>query len=206
MSQENKNVNELELSAGQVEQLDNITSAIESVIDMDNIYTKDRASLVDHVLKLVAELLGIKPSYALWLKVHAYLRTAICKARGMSDDSFETHIWNMITTRLEKDFALVKPSSENPESIKKQEQRKAKQAELDALTDAELEAKGFHKELGARKEKRDKNEKELIKKAHDKFVKDFSDNMKELAKTEYDFAMYLSKNLDAIKKQFNSKK
>lgn len=206
MSQENKNVNEIELSAGQVESLDNIVSAIESVIDMDNVYNKDRANLVNFVTEKVAELLGVEPSYKLWGLVHDYIQSAICKARGMTDESFNTHIWTMITKRLESEYELKKPESANPESVKKQAQRKAKQAELDALTDAQLKEKGFLVELAKREEKRLENEQKLIKQARDKFVKEFKTDMETLAKNEYDFAMYLSKNLDAIKKQFNSKK
>lgn len=206
MTKENQNIVEVELSSVQVENLDNIVSAIESVIDMDNVYNTDRAKLVDLVVVKVAELLGIKPSYQLWNKVHDYIQSAICKARGMSDESFNNNIWLMITKRLESDFALVKPSSTNPESIKKAEQRKAKQAELDKLTDAQLEEKGYFKELGARKEKRQENAEKAIKKAHDDFVKKFKTDMETLAKNEYDFAMYISTNIDIIKKQFKAKK
>jgi hypothetical protein len=205
MSQENQKT-ELVLSSVQVENLDNIVSAIESVIDMDNIYTKDRTNLVNHVVKKVAELLGLEPSFELWNKVHEYLKLAICKARAMTDESFDNNIWNLITKRLELDFELKKPSSTNPESVKKQEQRKAKQAELDKLTDKELEEKGYHKELGIRKEKREENAQKAIKKAHDDFVKKFKTDMEALAKNEYDFAMYLSTNIDNIKKQFKAKK
>jgi hypothetical protein len=205
MSQENKKT-ELVLSSVQVENLDNIVSAIESVIDMDNIYTKDRANLVNHVVKKVAELLDLEPSFELWNKVHEYLKSAICKARAMTDESFDNNIWNLITKRLELDFALVKPNSTNPESVKKQAQIKAKQAELDKLTDKELEEKGYHKELGIRKENRAKNAEKAIQKAHDDFVKKFKTDMEALAKNEYDFAMYISTNIDTIKKQFKAKK
>ena len=205
MSQENKNI-EVELSSKQVEQLDNVSTAIEQVMDMENTYTKNRGELVSHIVKLVAQVLGTQPSYALWLKVHLYIKQAICKARGIDDLSFDNNIWLMITNRLKNDFALEKPNSTNPDSIKKQEQRKAKQAELDKLTDKQLEEKGLFKELGIRKEKRAENAQKAIKKSHDDFVKQFKTDMENLAKNEYDFAMYISTNIDTIKKQFNAKK
>lgn len=205
MTQEKIEVVE-ELSVGQVESLDNIVSAIENVIDMDNIYNKDRASLVVHVVELVAEVLGVKPTYKLWGQVHDYIQTAICKARGMSDDSFNNHIWTMITKRLESEYALVKPSSANPESVKKQEQRKAKQAELDKLTDKQLKEKGLLVELAKREEKRIQNADKLKKQAIKDFSDKFVDKFKNIAKNEYDFAMYLDKHLATYRTEFEKSK
>lgn len=205
MIQEN-NVVELELSTAQVENLDNVVSAIESVLDMDNIYTKDRASLVDFVVVKVAELLGLEPSFKLWGLVHDYIQTAICKARGMSDDSFNNNIWLMITKRLELDFALIKPASANPESIKKQEKRKAKEAEMAKLTDKQLKEKGFLVELAKREEKRLENAQKLIDDAKKDFATKFTAQMKDLAKNEYDFAMFIDKNLVQFRKEFEAQK
>ena len=205
MSQEN-NVVELELSTAQTEKLDNVVSAIESVLDMDNIYNTDRAKLVDFVVVKVAELLGLEPSYKLWCLVHDYIQSAICKARGMNDDSFNNNIWLMITKRLESEYALVKPTSANPESIKKQAQRKAKEAEMAKLTDKQLKEKGFLVELAKREEKRIENAEALVKKAKTDFATKFTAKMKDLAKTEYDFAMFIDKNLAQFKKEFEAQK
>jgi hypothetical protein len=205
MSQEN-NVVELELSTAQTEKLDNVVSAIESVLDMDNIYNTDRAKLVDFVVVKVAELLGLEPSYKLWCKVHDYIQSAICKARGMNDDSFNNNIWLMITKRLESEYALVKPTSANPESIKKQAQRKAKEAEMAKLTDKQLKEKGFLVELAKREEKRLENAQKLIDDAKKDFATKFTAKMKDLAKTEYDFAMFIDKNLAQFKKEFEAQK
>jgi len=205
MSKEN-NVIELELSTAQVENLDNVVSAIESVLDMDNIYTKDRAKLVDFVVVKVADLLGIEPSFKLWGLVHDYIQTAICKARGMNDESFNNNIWSMITKRLELDFALVKPTSANPETIKRQAQRKAKEAEMAKLTDKQLKEKGFLVEIAKREEKRIENAEALVKKAKADFATKFTAKMKDLAKTEYDFAMFIDKNLAQFKKEFEAQK
>lgn len=205
MTQAN-NVVELELSSVQTEKLDNVVSAIESVLDMDNIYNTDRAKLVDFVVVKVAELLGLEPSYKLWGMVHDYIQSAICKARGMSDDSFNNNIWLMITKRLESEYALVKPTSANPESIKKQAQRKAKEAEMAKLTDKQLKEKGFLVELAKREEKRIENAEKLVKKARDDFATKFTAKMKDLAKTEYDFAMFIDKNLAQFKKEFEAQK
>lgn len=195
-----------DLSVGQVENLDHIVSAIESVIDMDNIYNKDRASLVVHAVKLVAEVLGTEPTYKLWGLVHDYIQSAICKARGMSDEGFNNHIWTMITKRLESEYALVKPSSANPESVKKQAMRKAKQAEMDKLTDKQLEEKGFLVELAKRKEKRILNAENLEKKAKKDFSDTFIEKFKSIAKNEFDFAMYLDKQLASIRADFEKSK
>lgn len=205
MTQAN-NVVELELSSVQTEKLDSVVSAIESVLDMDNIYTKDRAQLVDFVVVKVAELLGIEPSFKLWGLVHDYIQTAICKARGMNDESFNNNIWLMITKRLESEYALVKPTSANPETIKRQAQRKAKEAEMAKLTDKQLKEKGFLVELAKREEKRLENAEALVKKAKADFATKFTAKMKDLAKTEYDFAMFIDKNLAQFKKEFEAQK
>jgi hypothetical protein len=205
MSKEN-NVIELELSKAQVENLDNVVSAIESVLDMDNIYTKDRAKLVDFVVVKVADLLGVEPSFKLWGLVHDYIQSAICKARGMNDESFNNNIWLMITKRLESEYALVKPTSANPETIKRQAQRKAKEAEMAKLTDKQLKEKGFLVELAKREEKRLENAEALVKKAKADFATKFTAKMKDLAKTEYDFAMFIDKNLAQFKKEFEAQK
>ena len=205
MTQETKVV-ELELSTAQTEKLDNVVSAIESVLDMDNIYTKDRAQLVDFVVVKVAELLGVEPSFKLWGLVHDYIQSAICKARGMNDDSFNNNIWLMITKRLESEYALVKPTSANPETIKRQAQRKAKEAEMAKLTDKQLKEKGFLVELAKREEKRLENAEALVKKAKADFATKFTAKMKDLAKTEYDFAMFIDKNLAQFKKEFEAQK
>jgi hypothetical protein len=205
MSQETKVV-ELELSSVQTEKLDNVVSAIESVLDMDNIYNTDRAKLVDFVVVKVAELLGLEPSYKLWGLVHDYIQSAICKARGMNDESFNNNIWLMITKRLESEYALVKPTSANPETIKRQAQRKAKEAEMAKLTDKQLKEKGFLVELAKREEKRLENAEALVKKAKADFATKFTAKMKDLAKTEYDFAMFIDKNLAQFKKEFEAQK
>lgn len=205
MTQETKVV-ELELSTAQTEKLDSVVSAIESVLDMDNIYTKDRAQLVDFVVVKVAELLGVEPSFKLWGLVHDYIQSAICKARGMNDDSFNNNIWLMITKRLESEYALVKPTSANPETIKRQAQRKAKEAEMAKLTDKQLKEKGFLVELAKREEKRLENAEALVKKAKADFATKFTAKMKDLAKTEYDFAMFIDKNLAQFKKEFEAQK
>jgi hypothetical protein len=205
MTQAN-NVVELELSTAQTEKLDNVVSAIESVLDMDNIYNTDRAKLVDFVVVKVAELLGLEPSFKLWGLVHDYIQSAICKARGMNDDSFNNNIWLMITKRLESEYALVKPTSANPETIKRQAQRKAKEAEMAKLTDKQLKEKGFLVELAKREEKRLENAEALVKKAKADFATKFTAKMKDLAKNEYDFAMFIDKNLAQFKKEFDAQK
>ena len=190
------------LSKAQVEFLDNAIGYQLEVINMDNIYNKDRATLVKLLVENVSLALGTEPSYALWNTCHDHIRYGICQNTGMDDKSFENNIWSNITKRLESDFELIKPKSPNKKSEQKSEQR----AKIDAMTDEQLKDAGKLVELARREENRLKQENQTAKKAHTKFIKEFSDKMKDLAKTEYDFAMYLENNLNTYREQFKKQK
>jgi hypothetical protein len=189
-----------ELSKVQSEYLDNFVSYQLQVIEMDNIYNKDRATLVKLAVENVALALGIKPSYALWNSVHDYTRQGVCNSTGMEFDSFDKNIWSNITKRLESDYELTKPSSPNKKSEQKSEQR----AKIDALTDDELKAQGKIVELAKREEKRIKNAQKLEKQDNKEFVKTFKTSMENIAKNELSFAMWIDSNINSIREQFNN--
>ena len=182
--------------------LDSVIGYQLEVINMDNVYNKDRAVLVKLLVENMSLALGTEPSYALWNTCHNHVSYGVCQATGMDSKSFDNNIWSNITKRLESDFELIKPKSPNKKSEQKSEQR----AKIDAMTDEQLKDAGKLVELARREENRLKQENQTAKKAHNKFIKEFSDKMKDLAKTEYDFAMYLESNLNSYREQFKKQK
>ena len=187
-----KVVDAVELSKAQVEYIDNAIGYELQVIEMDNLYNQDRASLKKLLLENVALALTDTPTYISWNYIHDLIRDGVCKATGMEFDSFDKNIWSDITKNLEIDFELVKPKSPNVKSEQKSEQR----AKIDAMTDAELKAQGKIVELAKREEKRIKNAEKLENQDKKDFVKNFKTSMENLAKTEYDFAMYINSNIN----------
>ena len=193
-----KVVDAVELSKAQVEYIDNAIGYELQVIEMDNLYNQDRASLKKLLLENVALALTDTPTYISWNYIHDLIRDGVCKATGMEFDSFDKNIWSDITKNLEIDFELVKPKSPNVKSEQKSEQR----AKIDAMTDAELKAQGKIVELAKREEKRIKNAEKLENQDKKDFVKNFKTSMENLAKTEYDFAMYINSNINLLREQF----
>jgi hypothetical protein len=193
-----KAIDAVELSKAQVEYIDNAIGYEIQVIDMDNVYNKDRASLTKLLVENVALALTDKPSYTLWNYVHALIREGVCKATGMEFDSFDKNIWKNITDRLENDFELVKPKSPNVKSEQKSEQR----AKIDAMSIEELKQAGKLVEVAKRQEKALKESEKLAKDDAKNFVKDFKTSMENLAKNEYAFAMWIDSNINLIREQF----
>ena len=70
------------------------------------------------------------------------------------------------------------------------------------MTDAELKAQGKIVELAKREEKRIKNAEKLENQDKKDFVKNFKTSMENLAKNEYDFAMYINSNINMLREQF----
>jgi hypothetical protein len=204
MKQENKKagkvVNAVELSKAQVEYIDNAISYELQVIDMDNLYNKDRASLTRLLVENVALALTDKPTYDSWNYIHGLIREGVCKATGMEFDSFDKNIWKNITDRLESDFELVKPSSPKVKSQQRKEERKA----IDALSDDELKVQGKLVELARREEKRLNQKARDAKKDAKNFVKNFADKMKALATTEPELAMYIETNVNKFREEMKS--
>lgn len=204
MKQENKKagkvVNAVELSKAQVEYIDNAISYELQVIDMDNLYNKDRASLTRLLVENVALALTDKPTYDSWNYIHGLIREGVCKATGMEFDSFDKNIWKNITDRLESDFELVKPSSPKVKSQQRKEERKA----IDALSDDELKVQGKLVELARREEKRLNQKARDAKKDAKNYVKNFADKMKALATTEPELAMYIETNVNKFREEMKS--
>jgi CMP-N-acetylneuraminic acid synthetase len=191
-------IDAVNLSTAQSEYIDNAIGYQLQVIDMENIYNKDRASLTKLLVENVALALTDKPSYVEWNYIHNLIRESICKSTGMEFDSFDKNIWKNITDRLESDFDLVKPKSPNVKSEQKSEQR----AKIDAMSIDELKQAGKLVEVAKRQEKALKESEKLAKDDAKNFVKDFKTSMENLAKNEYDFAMYINSNINKIRSDF----
>jgi hypothetical protein len=191
-------VDAVELSKAQNEYIDNAIGYQLEVISMDNVYNETRGNLVKLLVENVALALTDKPTYTSWNYIHGLFREGVCKATGMETDSFDKNIWSHITDRLEKDFELIKPKSPNVKSEQKSEQR----AKIEAMSIDELKQAGKLVEVAKRQEKALKESQKLAKESAKDFVKDFKTSMENLAKNEYDFAMYIDSNINLIRQQF----
>ena len=193
-----KVIDAVELSPAKVEFIDNAIGYELQVIEMDNLYNKDRASLKKLLHENIALALGDEPSYIEWNYIHELFRSGVCNSTGMELDSFDKNIWSDITANLENEYDLIKPKSPNKKSEQKSEQR----AKIDAMSIEELQAQGKIVEIAKRQEKQLKESQKLAKESAKDFVKDFKTSMENLAKTEYDFAMYIDSNINLIRQQF----
>ena len=191
-------VNVVELSTSRVEFIDNAIGYEIQVIEMENLYNKDRASLTKLLVENIALAMTPEPSYKEWIYIHGLFRTGICKATGMENNSFDKNIWDNITKRLESDFDLVKPKSPVVKSAQKVEQL----AKIEAMSIDELKQAGKLVEIAKRQEKALKASEKLVKQDAKDFVKDFKTSMETLAKNEYDFAMYINSNINKIRNDF----
>lgn len=202
MKQETKKaskvINAVELSTNQKDSIHNAVNYQLEVIQMDNLYNKDRATLKKLLHENIALAMGDEPSYTSWNYIHDVFRGEVCKATGMEFESFDKNIWADITKNLELEFELVKPKSPNVKSEQKSEQRQ----KIEAMTDEELRLAGKIVELAKREEKRIKNAEKLENQDKKDFVKNFKTSMENLAKNEYDFAMYINSNINALREQF----
>jgi len=202
MKQETKKaskvVNAVELSTNQKDSIHNAVNYQLEVIQMDNLYNKDRATLKKLLHENIALAMGDEPSYTSWNYIHDVFRGEVCKATGMEFESFDKNIWADITKNLELEFELVKPKSPNVKSEQKSEQR----AKIDAMSIDELKQAGKLVEVAKRQEKALKESEKLAKDDAKNFVKDFKTSMENLAKTEYDFAMYINSNINKIRNDF----
>jgi hypothetical protein len=197
-----KVVNAVELSPAKVEFIDNAIGYELQVIEMDNLYNKDRASLKKLLHENIALAMGETPTYTEWNYIHELFRTGVCNATGMEHSSFDKNIWSDITSNLESSYELVKPSSPNKKSEQKSEQRQ----KIEAMTDAELKAQGKIVELAKREEKRIKNAEKLENQDRKDFIKEFKTSMENLAKTEYGFASWINSNLNYLREEFEDSK
>jgi hypothetical protein len=202
MKQETKKaskvVNAVELSTNQKDSIHNAVNYQLEVIQMDNLYNKDRATLKKLLHENIAIAMGETPTYTEWNYIHDVFRGEVCKATGMEFESFDKNIWTDITKNLELEFELVKPKSPNVKSEQKSEQR----AKIEALTDDELRTQGKIVELAKREEKRIKNAEKLENQSKKDFTKDFKTNMENLSKNEYAFALWIDSNINMLREQF----
>ena len=148
----------LVLSSSQSQLVDESVSLIERVYDEEVGYSKTRGELISLIADKFAEIVGTEPTYALWNLAKESIMNPVLKARGIDEPSFNSNIWNSVTTYCEKEFLLVKPKSISAEA----ERQAKRRAEIAKMSDAELEKAGMFKELGARKEQevKDKAKKE----------------------------------------------
>jgi hypothetical protein len=193
-----KVVNAVELSTNQKDSIHNAVNYQLEVIQMDNIYNQDRASLKKLLHENIAIAMTDEPSYTSWNYIHDVFRGEVCKATGMEFESFDKNIWADITKNLELEFELVKPKSPNVKSEQKSEQR----AKIDAMTDEELRLAGKIVELAKREEKRIKNADKLENQSKKDFTKDFKTSMENLSKNEYAFALWIDSNINMLREQF----
>jgi hypothetical protein len=191
-------VNAVELSTSRVEFIDNAIGYEIQLIEMDNLYNKDRASLTKLLVENIALAMTDTPTYVEWNYIHELFRSGICKATGMEYTSFDKNIWDNITKRLESDFDLVKPKSPNVKSEQKSEQR----AKIDAMSIDELKQAGKLVEVAKRQEKALKESEKLAKESAKDFVKDFKTSMESIAKNEYAFALWIDSNINSLREQF----
>jgi hypothetical protein len=191
-------INAVELSTNQKDSIHNAVNYQLEVIQMDNIYNQDRASLKKLLHENIAIAMTDEPSYTSWNYIHDVFRGEVCKATGMEFESFDKNIWADITKNLELEFELVKPKSPNVKSEQKSEQR----AKIDAMTDAELLAQGKLVELAKRQEKREKNAEKLENQSKKDFTKEFKTSMENLSKNEYAFALWIDSNINTLREQF----
>ena len=202
MKQENKKagkvVNAVELSTNQKDSIHNAVNYQLEVIQMDNLYNKDRASLKKLLHENIALAMGETPTYTEWNYIHDVFRGEVCKATGMEFESFDKNIWADITKNFELEFELVKPKSPNVKSEQKSEQRQ----KIEAMTDEELRLAGKIVELAKREEKRIKNADKLENQSKKDFTKDFKTSMENLSKNEYAFALWIDSNINMLREQF----
>ena len=202
MKQENKKagkvVNAVELSTNQKDSIHNAVNYQLEVIQMDNLYNKDRATLKKLLHENIALAMGDEPSYTSWNYIHDVFRGEVCKATGMEFESFDKNIWADITKNLELEFELVKPKSPNVKSEQKSEQRQ----KIEAMTDEELRLAGKIVELAKREEKRIKNADKLEEQSKKDFTKEFKTSMENLSKSEYAFALWIDSNINMLREQF----
>lgn len=188
----------LVLTSTQSQLVDESVSLIERVIDEGINYTKTRGELISLIADKFAKIMGTNPSFELWNLGKNSIMNPILKARGIDEKSFNSNIWDSVTTYCEKTFGLVKPKSKSADA----ERQAKRRAEVDALTDDELKSQGRLVELAKREEKRIKEKaKAQVEKQKD-FIKSFKDKMNEVAKNEPAFALWIGSNLETLRKQY----
>lgn len=154
----------LVLTSSQSQLVDESVSLIERVYDEEVGYTMTRGKLIGLIAEKFAEIVGTEPSYPLWNLAKESIMNPVLSARGIDEKSFNSNIWDSVTTYAENEYGLVKPKSKSVDAERQAKRRE----ELAKMSIAELEAKGLFKEAGARKEK---EAKEKVNKENEKYDK-----------------------------------
>lgn len=188
----------LVLNSDQSQLVDESVSLIERVIDEGISYTKTRGELISLIADKFAKIMGTNPSFELWNLGKNSIMNPILKARGIDEKSFNSNIWDSVTTYCEKTYLLSKPKSKSADA----ERQAKRRAELDELSDAELKAQGKLVELAKREEKRIKEKAKVQVEKQKDFIKSFKDKMNEVAKNEPAFALWIGANLEILRKQY----
>jgi hypothetical protein len=145
----------LVLTSEQSVLVDESVSLIERVYDEDMGYSKTRGELIGLIAEKFAELMGTNPNYELWNLGKVSIMNPILKARGIDEKSFNSNIWDSVTTYCEKQFLLIKPKSKTADAerqAKSRAEKEKRQAEIDKMSIADLEKAGMFVEIGKRKE------------------------------------------------------
>jgi hypothetical protein len=162
----------LVLSSNQSQLVDESVSLIERVYDEEVGYTMTRGKLIGLIAEKFAGIVGINPTYALWNLAKESMMNPVLKARGIDEKSFNSNIWDSVTTYAENEYGLIKPKSVSADA----ERQAKRRAEIAKMSDAELEKAGMFKELGARKEQEVKDNAKKENEKYDgmrKAIKDF---------------------------------
>ena len=139
-------------TAMQSKNVDGVVSLIETLIDMNEGFTKDKAQIIAIIVDYIIEALSATPSRALWIKIHDDILRAVTLSRGIDEKSFASHYWTLIVKGLDAK-GYSKQESQSPDAIAKAKRR----AERDKKPDSEL----TRVELAHRLDDRDKAKKDL---------------------------------------------
>lgn len=160
-------------------------------------------------------ILGHNPSYAMFQLCREETKKALMDSKKITENTFKNHYWKYVREFLENNKTFVFPKSDSVEAVKKQQQReKAKSLTgqdgklypLTDIKDEQLES-GFFGSKGKKAliDRQDALENEKAKKQKERvseFANTFVPKMKDLAKNEYDFALWIDTNLNNLREQF----
>ena len=160
-------------------------------------------------------IFGLKPSYAMYQLCREETKKALMESKHISENTFKNHYWKYVREFLENNKDFVFPKSDSVDAIKKQAQReKAKSLTgqdgklypLNEISNEQLESGFFgskgKKALIDREEAQEKAEQKLESDNRKLFKDTFIPKMKDLISNEYDFAMWIDTNLNALREQF----
>jgi hypothetical protein len=160
----------ISFTAIQSKKVDDVISIIETIIDMNEGFTVDKAQKIALIVDYIIEALGSTPSRALWDKIHNDILSAVTLSRGIDEKSFASNYWTLIIKGLNAK-GYSKQESQSPDALAKAKRR----AERDAKPDSELTRVELAQRLDARdKAKNDlkiKRQKELVKENKEWFEK-----------------------------------